>query len=152
MTKVTNYMEGCFSNELVPENYYRKVISLMCVNYGQVREMGFHQEFVNKVALNNLIEILVKLDINLFEFDHLLPDILSSIYRQQYIIAFIKHGKYLSSITNGLSERDLVKVDQALIQSKHPNFSLATSLIEAISKQTSLSLPFLIRVLAVWSS
>jgi hypothetical protein len=27
MTKVTNYMEGCFSNELVPERYYRKVIS-----------------------------------------------------------------------------------------------------------------------------
>jgi hypothetical protein len=27
MTKVTNYMEGWFSNELVPERYYRKVIS-----------------------------------------------------------------------------------------------------------------------------
>ena len=27
MTKVTNYMEGCFSNELVPEKYYRKVIT-----------------------------------------------------------------------------------------------------------------------------
>lgn len=42
MTKVTNYMEGCFSNEFVPERYYRKVISSMCVNYGKVRKMGLH--------------------------------------------------------------------------------------------------------------
>ena len=34
MTKITNYMEGCFSKELVPEKYYRKVIFSMCVNYG----------------------------------------------------------------------------------------------------------------------
>ena len=34
MTKITNYMEGCFSKELVPERYYQKVISSMCVNYG----------------------------------------------------------------------------------------------------------------------
>ena len=42
MTKVTNYMEGCFSNELVPERYYRKVISSLCDNYVKVRQMGFH--------------------------------------------------------------------------------------------------------------
>lgn len=131
MTRVTNYMEGCYSNEMVPERYYKRIISTMCANYGKIRELGFHLEFISKVALSNLIDTLVKLDINLINIDHLLPDLLSSIYRQQYIIAFIKHGRYLSSITN-LTDRDLIKLDLSLIQSKHPTFSLATSLVEVV--------------------
>ncbi len=144
-------MEGCYSNEMVPERFYKKVMFAMCANYGQIRAMGLHLEFISKVALSNLIDTLIKLEVNLSTIDYLLSDMLSSIHRQQYIIAFIKHGMYLGSIAN-LTERDLIKLDISLIQSKHPSFNLALSLIEVVQRQPALLLPFLLRVLTVWSS
>ena len=82
MTRVTNYMEGVYSKEFVPEKYYQRVISKMVQEYGDgVKSRGICQEFINKVALNNLIDVLVKLEIDLSSIDHLISDIMSSIHR-----------------------------------------------------------------------
>jgi len=82
MTRVTNYMEGVYSKEFVPEKYYQRVISKMVQEYGDgVKSRGIGQEFINKVALNNLIDVLVKLEIDLCSINHLISDIISSIHR-----------------------------------------------------------------------
>ena len=82
MTRVTNYMEGVYSKEFVPEKYYQRVISKMVQEYGDgVKSRGIGQEFINKVALNNLNDVLVKLEIDLCSINHLISDIISSIHR-----------------------------------------------------------------------
>ena len=110
MTKVTNYMEGCYSKEMVPERYYQRIVLDFCKNYKRVRDRGMGQEFISKIALNNLIEVTVKLDMNLIQIDNLVEDMMKSPYRQQFICSFIKHDIYLSSIGK-LTDRDLIKID-----------------------------------------
>ena len=39
-TVVSNYMEGCYSREMIPEVYYSKVIKGMINGYKEVRELG----------------------------------------------------------------------------------------------------------------
>jgi hypothetical protein len=49
--------------------------------YKILRIMMIGQEFISKVALNNLIEVLVNLEIDLGKIDNLIEDILTSPYR-----------------------------------------------------------------------
>ena len=54
-----NYLKGC-PREGVREIYYGRVVSSILREYGQVREAAMAEEFLSKIALNGLVDVLTK--------------------------------------------------------------------------------------------
>ena len=54
-----NYLKGC-PREGVRERYYGQVVTSILRDYGQVREAALAEDFLSKIALNGLVDVLTK--------------------------------------------------------------------------------------------
>jgi hypothetical protein len=85
-----NYLKGC-PREGVRERYYGQVVTSILRDYGQVREAALAEDFLSKIALNGLIDVLTK-DQDLGKVDGLMDDIFASIHRESFLVHFVKSG------------------------------------------------------------
>jgi hypothetical protein len=104
-----NYLKGC-PREGVRERYYGLVVNSILKEYRQVREAAMAEEFLSKIALNGLVDVLSK-DQELGKVEGLMDDIFASIHRESYLVHFVKSGIYLAEIGQNLRQQDLVKLD-----------------------------------------
>ena len=79
-------------------------------DYGQVREAALVEDFLSKIALNGLVDVLNK-DQDLGKVDGLMDDIFPSIHRESFLVYFVKSGIYLDEIGKSLRQQDLMKLD-----------------------------------------
>lgn len=54
-----NYLKGC-PREGVREIYYSQVVSSILREYGQVRGAAMAEDFLSKIVLNGLVDVLTK--------------------------------------------------------------------------------------------
>ena len=104
-----NYLKGC-PREGVRDRYYGKVVNSILREYGQVREAAMAEEFLSKISLNRLIDVLAK-DQDLGKVEGLMDDIFASIHRENFLVHFVKSGFYLAEIGQNLRQQDLLKLD-----------------------------------------
>ena len=90
---MVNYLRGC-PREAVREVYYGRVLKGISERYKECREIEIHQEFICKIALNSLIDVLLS-NVDIMKVEHLMDDILESIYKDYFIVHFVKFGRYL---------------------------------------------------------
>lgn len=97
-----NYLKGC-PREGVRERYYGKVVKSILRDYGKVREAAMAEDFLSKVALNGLIDVLTK-DQDFGKVEGLMDDIFASIHRESFLVHFVKSGIYLAEIGQNLRQ------------------------------------------------
>ena len=123
-----NYLKGC-PLECVRERYYGQVVTSILREYGQVREAAMTEEFLSKIALNGLVDVLVTKYQEFGEVEGLLDDIFASIHRESFLVNFVKSGINLAEIGQNLRQQDLMKLDIQILQTKTPSYALAKSVL-----------------------
>ena len=86
-----NYIEGC-PRELVRAVFYGQVIVSVVRAYDLLKSHGMLQMIINKIAILNLIDLLMA---------HELPpsfreELFTSLYRENYLLYSLKHGHPLT--------------------------------------------------------